>query len=146
MNKYWWYVIWVISFFIGRLTVSMYSATSTKSINLVEQKEVVNDSSSTNQKIIIREKSDSLGNTTKITTFDLHSNSDINTASHNKGRIQEDKEGINNRKKHGTVNVSALISNSGKGVSVTKELIGPITVGAFALSDGTFGASLGLNF
>lgn len=32
------------------------------------------------------------------------------------------------------------------GVSVTRELIGPVTIGVFGLTNGTVGLSLGLNF
>lgn len=52
------------------------------------------------------------------------------------------------------INVSALVSVNFNGnllspvygVSVSKEMIGPITVGAFGLTSGVVGASLGLNF
>jgi cytoskeletal protein RodZ len=55
--------------------------------------------------------------------------------------------------KTGTVNISALAGfglDSGiqpvYGLSVSKELIGPITVGAFGLTNRTLGISVGLNF
>lgn len=55
--------------------------------------------------------------------------------------------------KTGTVNISALAGLSfdgtfkpAYGASVSKELIGPLIVGAFGLTNGTIGLSLGLNF
>lgn len=52
-----------------------------------------------------------------------------------------------------TLNLSVLVgtstSNFGQpmyGLSVNKEVLGPITVGAYGLNNGTFGVSLGLNF
>ena len=55
--------------------------------------------------------------------------------------------------KTGTVNISALGAmdfggtfKPAYGVSVSKEFIGPITVGAFGLTNGVIGLSLGLNF
>lgn len=56
--------------------------------------------------------------------------------------------------KRSTINVSALVANDFStgslkplyGVSVSKEVIGQITVGAFGLTNGTLGLSLGLNF
>ncbi len=53
-----------------------------------------------------------------------------------------------------TLNVSVLVANDFSiraikpiyGVSVTKEVLGPITVGAFGLTSGTVGLSVGLNF
>lgn len=52
------------------------------------------------------------------------------------------------------INVSALVANDFSrgllvptyGVSVNKELIGPITLGAFGLTSGIVGVSIGLNF
>lgn len=55
--------------------------------------------------------------------------------------------------KTNTINISALAGMSLDrfgtpvyGVSITKQLIGPITVGAFGLTDKTIGLSIGLNF
>lgn len=144
MNKYGWYAIWIISFFIGRLTSSIYSVNHQQSTKIVEQKEVINVDSRLSKKIIIRENTDALGNHSKVTKIDIHSNKNIASRVENQNRHQEDKKIISNRRP-GTVNISALITPYTKGVCVTKELIGPITVGAFALTNGTFGASLGLN-
>lgn len=51
------------------------------------------------------------------------------------------------------LNISALVATSihevgvpAYGISVSKEFIGPITVGAFGLTNGTLGVSIGLNF
>lgn len=55
--------------------------------------------------------------------------------------------------KTNTLNVSALIAIDVKnplipvyGVSVTKQVLGPITAGAFGLTSGLVGVSIGLNF
>lgn len=56
--------------------------------------------------------------------------------------------------KSSTINVSALVGNDFSkrliqpiyGISVSKELLGPITVGLFGLTSGTIGVSVGLNF
>ena len=53
-----------------------------------------------------------------------------------------------------TLNVSALVGNDfskgigfpAYGVSVTKQILGPVTVGAFGLTTGVVGISIGLNF
>lgn len=52
------------------------------------------------------------------------------------------------------LNVSALVTNDFSdgefkpvyGVSVSKEVLGPITIGAFGLTNGTIGLSVGVNF
>lgn len=55
--------------------------------------------------------------------------------------------------KKSIINISALAGlDTGRGfiptygISANKELIGPITVGAFGLTNGTIGLSIGLNF
>jgi type IV pilus biogenesis protein CpaD/CtpE len=52
------------------------------------------------------------------------------------------------------INISALVANDFSrggilplyGVSASKEFIGPVTIGAFGLTNGTIGVSIGLNF
>lgn len=56
--------------------------------------------------------------------------------------------------KSSTINVSALVANDFSrglisptyGVSISKEIVGPITVGLFGLTNSTVGLSLGINF
>ncbi len=52
------------------------------------------------------------------------------------------------------LNVSVLVANDFSknsvqplyGVSISKEVLGPVTAGAFALTNGTIGVSIGVNF
>ncbi len=52
------------------------------------------------------------------------------------------------------LNVSVLVANDFSknslqplyGVSISKEVLGPVTAGAFALTNGTIGVSIGINF
>ncbi len=52
------------------------------------------------------------------------------------------------------INISALVANDFSkgilrpvyGISASKEFIGPLTLGAFGLTNGTVGVSIGLNF
>lgn len=57
--------------------------------------------------------------------------------------------------RYGTINVSGLVGNDFStswnlkpiyGVSVTKEFLGPITLGGYGLTNGVLGISIGLNF
>jgi len=55
--------------------------------------------------------------------------------------------------KRNTINISALYSvdttdrfRPAYGLSVSKEVLGPITIGIFGLTDGTIGVSIGGNF
>lgn len=52
------------------------------------------------------------------------------------------------------INISALVANDftrggfipSYGIAVSKEFIGPITIGGFGLTNGIFGLSIGINF
>lgn len=56
--------------------------------------------------------------------------------------------------KSSTINVSALAANDFSrglisptyGISISKEIVGPITIGLFGLTNSTVGLSLGINF
>lgn len=54
--------------------------------------------------------------------------------------------------KHSSLNISALVGTSIHtlqpvyGASISKEILGPVTIGAFGLTNGTAGVSVGLNF
>lgn len=57
--------------------------------------------------------------------------------------------------KTGTINISGLVGNDFSkswsltpiyGISVTKEFLGPVTLGGYGLTNGIIGLSIGLNF
>lgn len=56
--------------------------------------------------------------------------------------------------KTGTLNLSVIVANDFSkggllpvyGASITKEVLGPVTIGAWGLTSGVLGVSLGLNF
>jgi hypothetical protein len=71
-----------------------------------------------------------------------------------KANIQEDTKTDTIPPKTNLTNVSALVSNNfsnglfspAYGVSVTHQIFGPFTVGAFGLNSGVVGVSIGVNF
>lgn len=92
------------------------------------------------KKVVIRQNKDGSKETVIIT--------DTKSDEKSKGKSQTDTKEIVNGKK---LNVSALVGttfplNPVFGVSANKEILGPVTAGAWGLSNGTFGLSLGLNF
>lgn len=76
------------------------------------------------------------------------------TKSTEKKDTQEDFKQTITPLKQSKVNISILAANDFSkvqilptyGLSVNKEILGPITVGAFGFTNGTIGLSLGLNF
>lgn len=77
---------------------------------------------------------------------------DTTTRSKTDEVTKDDKSSVTTPVKRNTLNVSALASVDIKnfvpvyGLSVTKEVLGPITVGAFGLTSGVVGVSVGLDF
>ncbi len=70
-------------------------------------------------------------------------------------KVQEQKKEVEvTPPKQSKINISALVANDFSrggilplyGVSVSKEFLGPVTIGAFGLTNGTIGLSLGINF
>lgn len=92
------------------------------------------------KKVVIRQNKDGSKETVIIT----------DTKSDEKGKSRTDIENKEITKK-GSLNISVLAGssipiNGVLGVSATKNVLGPITAGAWGLSNGTVGLSLGLNF
>lgn len=76
-----------------------------------------------------------------------------NTTTDTKKVTDTQKDIVVTAPKSSIINISALAGlDTGRGfvptygISASKELIGPITVGAFGLTNGTIGVSVGLNF
>lgn len=73
------------------------------------------------------------------------------TTDHSQTTLNKDQVAVVKAK---NLNVSALVANDFStsiirpvyGVSVSKEVLGPVTVGVFGLTSGVVGVSLGLNF
>lgn len=82
----------------------------------------------------------------------ITTNEDTISTTHKTGDVSTHLEQTITPPKTNTLNVSALAATSFSefkplyGVSVTKQVIGPITAGAFGLNNGTVGVSLGLSF
>lgn len=126
---------------VGRYTAPEKVRTEIKVQKVIEKQEVVR----TVTKII--ERPDGTKETTTETDSDTHTSTDITR--------DKSKEVIVS---HDYLNISILAGAQPHlfqgvslgpivyGASATKSLIGPVTIGAFALSDYTVGASIGLNF
>jgi hypothetical protein len=136
MSKYIAAVIVVaIAYAAGRYTAPEKIKTEIKT---VEVEKVVTKVQ--HKKVVIRENKDGSKETVIIT----------DTKSDEKGKSNTD---IKNKEvtNKGSFNISVLAGSSVPingvlGVSATKNVLGPITVGAWGLTNGTAGLSVGLNF
>lgn len=128
-------VILAATFTAGRYSVSGKTKTkttdTTKTVDKTEHK-----------KIVIYKKP----NGETVTTI----TDDTNTKTEKTKQVIDIKT---TESRHNILNVSALVANDFRdtfkpvyGVSVSKEILGPVTVGAFGLTNGVVGVSLGLNF
>lgn len=85
--------------------------------------------------------------TTQVTDTDTTDKKDTKVAT------QEDVKTDTIPPKTNLTNVSALAGNNFRdifspvyGIAVTHQVLGPLTIGAFGLNNGTIGVSLGINF
>lgn len=125
----------VTTFAFGRYSVN-YDKTETKTENKEKDKEKDTTTTTTTTK-----KPD--GETTTTTTTQTHTETHTSTERSDKVVITAPK----------MTNVSLLIAVPSfrelvpvYGLSVTRPILGPITVGVFGLTNGTIGASAGLEF
>ncbi len=89
--------------------------------------------------------------TVQLTSGEIHTTKTTDRSSTTDKTKKEDKRVVSQASK---INISALVAKNLRnndepilyGVSVSKEVAGPITAGIFGLSNGTVGLSLGINF
>ena len=135
------------SFACGRYSVSapaVHTVIDTK----IDTRTKEADNTHTQTKIVEVKAKD--GTETKTTIIDQVKNDEIS-------KVQDQTQHVDQTvtpPKKGTINVSALVgtrflSPDGiplYGASFTKEFIGPVTLGAWGLNNGTIGVSIGFNF
>lgn len=129
----------LLSFAIGRYTATIGKSVDTKSSTQIDE------TKNTETHTTITQTKDPNGQVKTVTTIDSNTST----------KIDEDKtkESHTQVSAQSKINVSALVGNDFNnpflpiyGVSASKEFLGPITVGAWGLTNGTIGLSLGLNF
>lgn len=123
----------VLAFAGGRYSVQPPDTTSTTDTK-------IDKDTHTKKTVVIIKDPDGKETTTTVVERDTKTKTDTNTSN------------TVTQVKRSTLNVSALAGVDIKektaiyGVSVTKEVLGPVTVGAYGLTNGVVGVSLGINF
>lgn len=137
----------IISFATGRFSVQQAEVrTTTSAQTTVKQDQDKNTHTETTVTTI--KTPDGTVKTVKTIDQVADVKTDINTSELTKNKTDTIPPKIN------TLNISALIGNDfskgigfpAYGVSVTKQILGPVTVGAYGLTTGVVGISIGLNF
>lgn len=132
----------VVAFASGRYSVNQPEV---KTSNQDTKKEVIDENKETTKKTtIVKNKDGSETTTIDETTKDKRTDSTVDKSKSSSEVIPQNV---------GTVSVAALLGvdtqNEWKrvyGASVSKQFIGPISVGLFGLTNGTVGCTIGLNF
>lgn len=122
-------IVTVVGFAVGRYSIKPQDQTS-KSTNTVQQN---------THETIVRVKEPG-GKTTTTVTIDknLHAEDVKETAKASQPRLKFNVSGLVGTDIHTLMPVY--------GVSVNKELLGPITIGVYGLTTGMVGLSIGVNF
>lgn len=137
----------IVAFAAGRYSVNQPKVKTSVTTN---QQETAVEDKNTHTKTTITEVKQPSGVDTVTTVIDQVQNDAVE--SHDS--INQHTEQTVTPPKKNTLNISLLGANDFKqgslaptyGLSVTKEVLGPITVGAFGLMNGTVGISVGLDF
>lgn len=130
----------ILAFALGR-----YTAPSVPNSTIDTKTETNKKTDTDTHKVTVITKDPKTGSETTTITEDTKTNTKTNTDTQIDKTVTAPKTSV--------INISALAGlDTGRGfvptygISANKELIGPITVGAFGLTNGTIGVSLGINF
>lgn len=135
-----------VSFAAGRWSVSNPDTKVTEVTKVDEKKELNTDTHSKRMSVTVEEPS---GKKTTTTVVDSDTSTKIKDDKKTNSQVSTEVT----QAKHKTLNISALAGyqlpgtlSPVYGVSINKEVLGPVTVGAYWINNGTIGLSLGLDF
>jgi hypothetical protein len=138
-------VIWVLAFSLGRCSVQPSKVETKIETNTDTETKIDKNVHKSTVTVTEQEPSGAVKTTTKtIEDTEVQKHVDTETVAHTAQTITPPKTS--------TLNVSGLVGIDLSrqmpvyGVSINKQLIGPITVGAYGLTNGTLGVSFGINF
>lgn len=133
----------VIAFVSGRYSVSQ---TTTTTKETVKQDDKINTNQDTKTITTTEKDPNGVEKTTTVTETVVHETQDDTTNT----SLQQTTTVATHRKVNVSIlaasNTANLLQPLSYGASITAEVLGPITVSVFGLSNGTVGAGLGLDF
>jgi lipopolysaccharide export LptBFGC system permease protein LptF len=140
-------VVLIVTFAAGRWSASQVSIKTTQMVTQNDQKAEVKD---THTKTTITETKQPTGVDTTITVIDQVQDDKTaekdNSISNTQTTITPTSKSKLNISILGAEDFSKGFTQPTYGLSVNKEVLGPVTVGAFGLMNGTVGISVGLDF
>jgi hypothetical protein len=139
-------IIIVIVLIAASFAVGRYSARANKTVVQTTQAKT-DEEKDTHTRTTITDTKKPDGTDTKVEIIDQVQNDDTqSTATSQTQTTITSKSSILNISVLGANDFHAGLFAPTYGLSVTKEVLGPVTVGAFGLMNGTIGVSVGLNF
>jgi hypothetical protein len=139
-------IVSIVSLLVGA-AIGRYSVDTPKIVKTDQIVEQEKKDTTTHTQTKTEEVKEPTGEVKTVTTTDTV------TETKTADSKQEKDSAVTTPQKHGTLNLSALagvrIDNPTiplYGISVTKEFLGPVTIGLFGMSNGIVGVSIGLNF
>lgn len=133
------------AFVLGRYSVNQPQVKLTTDVSESIIKDIDKDKHKATITVVEREPSGKTKTTTTVTE-------DTTTNQHIDTNIQAHQTEVITPQSKNLFNVSALVGADIRqfsaiyGISATKQVLGSLTVGVFGLSNGTLGASIGVNF
>lgn len=140
-------VLIITAFAFGRFSVQKPTVKTQMTQQTNQKKDQKSD---THKQIVIVDQKQSNGAETKTTTINEVKDSDTTTNTQSQTQIKQTvtppKTQTLNISVLGTEDFSKGLNAPTYGISVNKEVLGPVTVGAFGLMSGVVGVSIGLDF
>lgn len=141
LSKHWETVLGILMivaiFYAGRYTAPTKVETKTVTVE-VEKTKVV-------EKKVIVEKTNPDGSKTTVTTVDTNTETQTDSTS-NTTTVKENKKSTLNVYAMGGLDVTNPANGFIVGAHVSKQLIGPISIGLFGFTNKTAGVSIGMSF
>jgi hypothetical protein len=140
-------IVLVVTFAAGRWSVGQKTVKTTEQITATDNKQ---ENKNTHTKTTITETKQPSGADTTVTVIDQVANDTMTQKDISNTNIQQ----IVTSAKKSALNISVLgaedfshgLTQPTYGLSVTKEILPPVTVGAFGLMNGVIGVSIGIDF
>jgi FtsZ-interacting cell division protein ZipA len=140
-------IVLAVTFATGRWSASQKT---TKTTEQVTQTDVKADVKDTHTKTTITETKQPTGVDTTVTVIDQVQDDKSTENDNTKTQIQQTVTPTSKSKLNisvlGAEDFSKGFTEPTYGLSISKEVLGPLTVGAFGLMNGTVGISVGLDF
>jgi hypothetical protein len=145
-------IVLSVSFALGRYTVPTKVVTETKTVYVENQSEKTNVDKNKHKDTVTVEKINKDGTTTKTThtvedsKTDTKKDVELSVDSSTQTRKEVSRESLTNVSLLVGTEIISITHSLNYGLSISKPILGPISIGAFGFTSGLVGFQIGLNF